>query len=247
MENPTLRQKRAKDGHPDAVINNHRGKRPFGRESAMARRNAAQSVQLPFRLTLSQMKTAFFGCVLILGAWAGASAQQAEKDANISTVVASGKVSDNRYENSFFKLAVDAPNATVEMNPVVNTTGQYARLVQVLSKKATWESTYSFSVTAEPLTNLAKYPNTQPGLYVRSIRHQLEREGLLTVREEFPISIGGEQFTGAILQVQEGNGRKHYRGIYTAFRRGYILSLDAEASSEVKLNEMVTRMVKFVK
>ena len=192
------------------------------------------------------MKSALLGLVLVLGTLAGVSVRS-QNTVSISSVASSGAISENRYINSCFNLTVDAPTATLQLSPAVNTTGQYARLVQVLSDKATWENTYTLAVNAEPLTNLARFPDTPPARYVRSVRHQLEKEGLLTVREEFPISIGGEEFTGAVLQVQEENGRKHYRGIYTTFRKGYILSIDAEASSEAKLSEIVTRMVKFGK
>jgi hypothetical protein len=73
----------------------------------------------------------------------------------------------------------------------------------------------------------------------------LEIEGLPAVREEFPLTIGGVEFTGAILEEHVPAGRKYYRGMYSTFRNGYILSFDAEAASENKLNELVTRLVKF--
>ena len=82
---------------------------------------------------------------------------------------------------------------------------------------------------------------------MRSVRHQLEKEGPPTVREEFPITIDGVEFTGAILEEHVPAGRKYYRGLYSTLRNGYILTFDAEASSEVKLNELVTRVVRFTK
>lgn len=172
---------------------------------------------------------------------------QSEKVPDITTVATSGAVTESRYANAYFKLTIDAPNATLQLNPVMNTAGQYARLVQILAKTTNWVDVYTFAVSAETLSNLDKYPNTPPSRYVRSVRHQLEREGLTTVQEEFPVSIAGVEFTGAILEVPESNGRKHYRGVYTTFRQGYILSLDAEASSQKRLTELVQRMVAFSK
>jgi hypothetical protein len=60
-----------------------------------------------------------------------------------------------------------------------------------------------------------------------------------------PIIIGGVQFTGAILQEQASNERKYFRGMYATFRNGYILSFDAEASSDARLNQLVAQIVKF--
>jgi hypothetical protein len=170
---------------------------------------------------------------------------QARKADDISAVAATGAVSGEHYTNSFFRLTIDARNATLHSSPLVNAAGQRARLVQVLSNPAKWEDTYTFAVLADAL---GQHPKLQSsGQYVSSVRHQLEKEGLPTVREEFPITIDGVVFTGAILEEHVPGGRKYYRGLYSTFRNGYILSFDAEASSEVKLNELVTRVVRFTK
>lgn len=117
--------------------------------------------------------------------------------------------------------------------------------MQALAKQTTFDNTYAFEVLAD---TLAKYPQLQsPTHYVRSVRHQLEREGLRTVREEFPITIGGVEFTGAILEEQVPEGRKYYRGMYSAFRDGFVLSFDVEAASPEKVNEVVVRVVGLAK
>ncbi len=172
------------------------------------------------------------------------SLAKTKKSGDISTVAAAGAVTGSRYTNPYFKLAVDAPNATLSLNPLGHTAGERARLLQVLPKQTKWDDTYTFAVLADKLTN---YPQSQsPARYVRYIRQQLEKEGLPTVREEFPISIAGVEFTGAILQEAVPSGRKYYRGIYSTFRSGYILSFDVEATSEDKLNEVVSRLVGFM-
>jgi hypothetical protein len=168
---------------------------------------------------------------------------QTKKSFDISAVASAGSVAANKYTNSALKLTVDAPNATLKLNPLVNAQAGRARLVQILSNQSAFEDTYTLAVLADTLSN---YPQLQsPAHYVRSVRHQLEKEGLSTVREEFPITIGGMQFTGAILQQQVPNGRNYYRGMYATFRNGAILSFDAEAASEEKLNALVKRLVKF--
>lgn len=74
----------------------------------------------------------------------------------------------------------------------------------------------------------------------RSVRHQLEKEGLPTVHEEFPISIGGVQFTGAILQEHLPSGQTYYRGMFSIFRNGYILSFDAEAMLDWDSDQIIS-------
>lgn len=188
------------------------------------------------------MRTGNLKIVLIFGVLVTMVAAQSKKSTDISAVAASGTVSGNRYINSFFRLSVDVPNATLQLNPLVNTDDERARLMQAMAKPDKWEDTYTFAVLAD---SLIKYPQLQSlTQYVRSVRHQLEKEGLASVREEFPITIGGVQFTGAILKEHLPDGRKYYRGMYSTFRNGYILSFDAEAASEDKVNELVTRIVK---
>ncbi len=171
-----------------------------------------------------------------------AQTKKFEKSVGISEVAAAGRISGNQYKNSFLGLTIDAPNATLSLNPVMTVTAQRGRLLQVLSKGADWEDTYTLAVLADLL---AVNPLTKsPADYVRSLRRNFEHEGSPTVREEFPMSISGVNFTGAVVQEQVPNGRKYYRGIYTTFRRGYILSFDVEASSQEKLNALVTRLIK---
>jgi len=188
------------------------------------------------------MSHALATTVLVAATITGAMAQKAP---DISTVASAGAIADAKYTNSFFKLTVAAPDATLELNPLVNKEGGRARLVQVLAKQTTFDDTYTLAVLAD---TLAKYPQLQsPTQYVRSVRHQLEKEGLLTVREEFPIIISAVEFTGAVLEEHAPEGRKYYRGMYSAFRDGFILSFDVEAASPEKVNELVVRVVSLAK
>jgi hypothetical protein len=188
------------------------------------------------------MKSLISGMLLLCGLVALATAQT-NKFVGITEVAAAGSINANQYKNSFLGLTVDAPNATLSLNPTVAATAQRARLLQVLSKQPEWEETYTLAVLADLL---AVNPLTKsPADYVRTLRQKLNQEGSPTVREEFSISIAGMNFTGAVLQQQVPNGRKYYRGIYTTFSRGYIVSLDVEAPSQERLNELVTKLIKF--
>jgi hypothetical protein len=171
------------------------------------------------------MNRALVTVVLVAAAITDVAAQ-GKKTPDISTVASAGAVADGKYT-------------------LVNKEGGRARLVQVLAKQIAFDNTYTFAVLAD---TLAKYPQLQSATqYVRSVRHQLEREGLPTVREEFPITISGVDFTGAILEEHVPEGRKYYRGMYSAFRDGFVLSFDVEAASPEKINELVVRVVSIAK
>jgi hypothetical protein len=175
---------------------------------------------------------------------AGCTAAQNSEAVDISAVAAAGRVSGDKYSNSLLRITVEAPNGGLQANPLVNKEAGRARLLQILSKQPRWEDTYSFAVVAE---TLAKYPQLQsPADYVRGVRHQLEEEGLATLRDEFPTTISGVQFTGVIME-EEVDGRKHSRGLYTTFRDGLILSFDAEAATQDKLDMLLRRLVKLGK
>jgi hypothetical protein len=174
----------------------------------------------------------------------GSIASQSSKSVDISAIAAAGRVSDDKYSNPVLSIEVVAPNATLQANPLVDKEGGgRARLLQVLSKQAGSDDTYTFAVLVD---TLATYPQLQsPAHYVRSVRHQLEKNGFATVRGEFPITVGGLQFTGAIVRQHAPNSREHCRGLYTTFRNGLIISFDAEATTEEKLNQLVKRLVNF--
>ncbi len=164
---------------------------------------------------------------------------------DISAIAAAGQISGTKYTNFFFKLAVECEQCELTLNPLVNQQQGRARLLQIISTQQGRDDTFTFGVLAD---TRARYPQLQSAEhYVRSVRHQLEKEGLRTVREEFQLTISGLPFAGAILRVDDGNGRYHYRGIYTIFRSGFILSFDAEGASEEKVNALAMRLVRFVK
>jgi len=110
-------------------------------------------------------------------------AAQTKPGADITSVATSGTVSGNRYVNSFFGVTIEAPEATFQLNPLLNSGGQRARLLQVLSKRGDWADTFTLAVLADSLRN---YPTLQsPERYVRSVRHQLERR-LIHRTRRFP-------------------------------------------------------------
>ena len=76
------------------------------------------------------------------------------------------------------------------------------------------------------------------------MRHQLEREGLITAREEFSTVVSGVPFIGAILKVPEKPNFGHLRGIYATFLKGYVVSIDVEGRNEERINKTLSSVVK---
>lgn len=160
---------------------------------------------------------------------------------DISDVANAGAIIGNRYVNSYLGLAIDTSQATLKKNTLVMDTGQRARLFQALSDHLDWDHTYTFAVLAD---RLSVNPLTHtPMDYVKNLSRGTQSDGFVVIREPFQTNIVGTEFAAVVLANSEG--RRHYRGIYTCFRRGYILSFDVEAASPDKLTELVSRSVKF--
>ena len=95
--------------------------------------------------------------------------------------------------------------------------------------------------------SLTKNPRIlTPEQYVIAVRHQLEKEGSSTVREEFSIDVSGVKFVGAVLKVKFGS-QFYYRGLYGTFLNGYILSFDVKADTAERVPELLASAVRFKK
>lgn len=161
---------------------------------------------------------------------------------DISAVFGEGKVSGNQYTNGYFGLTLTPANAQFTQGGFVSSEGKRARLVDAQSNAKNWEEKFSIAILADALSaNPLVHSPTQ---YVRSVRHQLEREGMATIQDETPIEISGLKFVQATMKVTE-QGRTHYQAVYTTFLNGYILSLQVEAPTPERLNQIVLSMVKF--
>jgi hypothetical protein len=166
--------------------------------------------------------------------------QTATKD--ISSVIAAGKFISNRYQNDYLGLVFIAEGGHVKAGSVTNVAGKRARLVEALSDSGEPDSSYSFSILVDSLAN---YPQMKSSAqYVRSVRHSLEKEGLQTIREEFPIEISGMPFTGAIMEVP-GRQVPYFRGLYSTFTGGYVVSFDLTAQKKDVIEKLASSLVQF--
>ena len=169
-------------------------------------------------------------------------AQTAAKD--ISGVVAAGSVEGGVYSNPYLRITITAPDAKFTTPSLVNEPGHRARLFNAIYDSPDGAKSYTIGLMVDSIEN---YPKTMPAaVYVRSVRHQLEKDGLLTEREEFPLTISGLAFTGAILKVPEKPNFGYRRGIYSTFLNGYVLSLEIQARDQERIKQVLSTAVKIV-
>ena len=166
--------------------------------------------------------------------------QGAKKD--ISSVVAVGKVNGDIYNNAYLGLSLTAPSAKFTAPSLVNVEGRRARLVNIVCDSPDGAKNYTIGLLADSLENYPKGMRTT--VYVRSVRHQLERDGLLTEREEFPTKISDMAFVGAVLKVPEKPDFGYRRGIYSTFLNGYVVSLEVQARDEERIQQVLSSAVK---
>jgi hypothetical protein len=183
-------------------------------------------------------KVIVFGVALLVSA---ATQAQVPKD-DISSVVSAGRVNGDVYLNTYFGISIAAPNAHITSPELVNVAGRRARLLNAVYDSPQGAMNYTFGLMADSLENYPK--GMSMAVYVRSVRHQLEKDGLITQREEFPVTISGVTFTGAVLKVPEKSNFGYYRGIYSTFLNGYVVSLEVQSGSEERLQQLLSSAVK---
>ncbi len=172
-----------------------------------------------------------FSTVALLWLFVGVSVGQNSNKADISSVVAAGKVNGDRYENTYFGIVLRARKAQFKVPSLVNGAGRRARLVNIAAKD------YTLTVLADSVDN---YPKGMPvDMYVRTRRKQLEKEsGVTTQLEEFSVVIAGVPFTGAVLNVIQAPNF-YYRGIYTTSVKGYFVSFEVQCRHRERLQELL--------
>lgn len=160
---------------------------------------------------------------------------------NIRAVFAEGKIIGGEYTNDYFGLTLKPVNAYFTKGDFISSKGERARLVDAECNAGKWEDKYEIAILADALSD---HPGIySPGQYLRSVRHEFEGEGLITVSIESPIKISAVPFVQATMKVPN-QGLVHYQGMYTTFLNGYALSLEVQAPTPSRLKEIVESMVK---
>jgi hypothetical protein len=133
---------------------------------------------------------------------------------DISAVYAEGKVSGSEYRNEYFGLTLSAGSGQFTAGGFVSSEGKRARLVDVQANPDNWQDKFEIAVLADPLA--ANPLIHSPEQYVRSVRHQFEKQEMETEKAEMPTEVSGLTFVRGVLKVND-NGHVHYRAIYTTF------------------------------
>ncbi len=187
-----------------------------------------------------KVREALAGLVLVCASLAVATAQTAVKD--ISAVYAEGSVIGNQYRNDYFGLTLTpVGGGKFTKGGFISSQGKRARLIAVEANAENWDDKYSIAILADALS--ANPLIHSPDQYLRSVRHQFEREGLVTVQEESPLEISGLRFFQATMKTG-GPGPAHFQGMCTTFLNGYIVSLQVEAPSQARMKDILA-MVTF--
>jgi len=169
------------------------------------------------------------------------AAQTPPKD--IADIYAEGKVSGNVYTNDYFGVTLTLESGAFTKGGFSSTQGKRARLIDAASNATNWQDKFDIAILADLLAANPRIRSAEQ--YVRAVRHQFEKEGMETFQEETPIKVSGVPFIEAVLKVKD-SGPGHYRAIYTAFRNGYILSLDVSAATPEKITQLVSTTIKFM-
>jgi TonB family protein len=159
---------------------------------------------------------------------------------DVRSLVVSGKVEDSKYENQYFGLSFTALGAAFTSPALIDDQGRSARLIEAVATGKKREEMYAISVLADRLSN---YPDLKSrAQYVDGMSGQLVRDGAKQTRDDFPYLISGVEFSGAILRESDGAGTYHFRGLFTAIMKGYVLLLDIAAPTEGRVLKIASAM-----
>jgi hypothetical protein len=149
---------------------------------------------------------------------------------DVRSLVASGKVEDNKYENTYFGLSFIAEGAVFTSPPLIDDQGRSARLIDAVATGRKREEMYAISVVADRLSN---YPELKSrAQYLDGMSGQLVRDGGKQTRDDFPYVISGVEFMGTILRESDGPGTYHFRGLFATVMKGYLILVDIAAPTE---------------
>jgi hypothetical protein len=161
---------------------------------------------------------------------------------DISSVAAAGKVNGDVYLNTYFGLRLTAPKAHWAVRGPVDVAGGRARLIDAAYDSGEQGEGYTLALLVEALQNFPKGTSTE--VYLRSARHRVELDGLKTQREEFPLTISGIPFTGAVLIFFEKQNFGYYRGLYSTVLNGYFVTIEVQAGSEERVQTLLSSAVR---
>lgn len=157
-------------------------------------------------------------------------AAQSTKTADIKTVTNAGRITGEQYENSYFGVTVRVPqpNEHLALNALV--AENRAILLEAVHSQGDMAQRHNFVIVAHSANIPGLTSTTQ---FVRSVRHQLEREGFETVKAELPVMIAGHEFIQSDLRMKDNS---HWKSILVTPIKGYMFGFWMEAANKEQLD-----------
>jgi hypothetical protein len=177
---------------------------------------------------------------------AGATYGQASKDA-FSSVVASGKVNGDVYQNSYFGIALSAPKARWKVRGLISVQRRQGRLIEAVYDSGVPErgpeENYTLGLVVESRENFPKGTTTEQ--YVRNLRHKVEDDNVKIYRDEFSLTVQGVPFIGTVFRVFESPNSGYYRALYSTVLNEYFVTIEVQCGGEERLQKLLSSALKF--
>ena len=171
---------------------------------------------------------------------------QASKEA-FSSVVASGKVNGDVYQNSYLGITLSAPRAHWKVAGPISTQRRQGRLVEAVFDSGVPErgpeENYTLGLVVESLENFPKGITKEQ--YVQELRHKVEEDNVKIYRDGFPLTVQGVPFTGTVFRVFEGPNFGYYRGLYSTVLHEYFVTVEVQCGGEERLQKLLLSALKF--
>ena len=168
---------------------------------------------------------AFVAGVLFLAA-------ETPKRADVNSVAAAGHIKNKEYTNSYFGVHVQLPQPApkVELNKLV--AENRVMLLLASNETGSTDQQYTFTIVAhsDDIPGLEDTPQ-----FVRSVRHQLEREGYETLLAEARVVIGGHEFIQSNLKMLN---RNYWKSVLVTRMKGYMFGFWMEAPSKQQMEKL---------
>jgi len=183
--------------------------------------------------------------VVGMALWFLVATQGQAPKSDISSVVAAGKVKGDVYQNSYLGISLSVPKADWSVRGPISVEQRYGRLIDAVYDSGRPErgpdENYTLALLVESLENFPK--GTATVAYVRKVRHGLEGNNLKTYREEFPLTVSGIPFTGAVFRFIERSDFGYYRGLYSTVLNGYFVTIEVQCGREENLEKLLSSAV----
>jgi len=163
------------------------------------------------------------------------SGAQTPKKIDIRAVARAGHLngSKSEYENDYLGVTVrlPEPNARLVLNSLIKE--DRATLLEAVNMQGDANEWHKFAIVVESADIPGLTSITQ---FVQTLRHQVERDGLQTVKAEVYVTIAGREFVESELKM-ESESDHYYKAIMFTRTKGYLFGFWIEAKDREQLQK----------